>query len=367
MVAKEKYAEPTYLEFGFGELEHEVIKKELCCYCGTCIAFCPKIGDSGDRPDLIAYDPLCGLCYAYCPRSFLDVPTIEKKIFGINRSDEALGVYKRAVSARATHSGIQSVAQDGGIVTALLANALESGLIDCAVVTGRGDDWRGEPRVATTADEIISCAGTKYTSTPSIVGVQTAMDEGYRKIGFVGTPCQIQALRKVQLLEEPYEFGQKKIGLVIGLFCMENFQYEKLIGGLVEGVFGLRPQDVKKFEIQKGMFRVIHRDGAREIPVADTHDYVWRGCGPCFDFTAELADISVGSVGSPQGWSTVMTRTGIGSDLYTDLLKAKKIEEKEIKERGIALIKKLAHEKIGRFEENAERLERSGIKLGIKR
>ena len=47
-----------------------------------------------------------------------------------------------------------------------------------------------------------------------------------------------------------------------------------------------------------------------------------QGCGPCFDFASELADISVGSVGSSDGWSTVLTRTDAGEKLYSSALAA---------------------------------------------
>jgi coenzyme F420 hydrogenase subunit beta len=367
MASKEIYAEPTYLEYGFGELEHDVLKDELCCFCGTCVAFCPKIEQKDDRPELIAYDPLCGLCYAYCPRSFLDVPFIEKKIFGRERSDEPLGIYKKAVSAKASNADITEVAQDGGVVTALLAQALESGLIDCAVCTGRDDDWRPVPRIATSVQEIIDCAGTKYTISPSVVGVQMAIDEGYEKIGFVGTPCQIQALRKIQLLDEPYEFGQEKIALLVGLFCMENFNYERLMNGLIEGSFGLKPQDVRKFEIQKGMLRAVTKDGTSEVPLAETDEYVWKGCGPCFDFTAELADISVGSVGSRAGWSTALIRTELGERVYNDALKAGAFEETEVSERGLALVEKLGGGKLDRFAKKTEELRERGVNVQIER
>ena len=82
MAAKEKYAEPTYLECGFGELEHKVISPEICCRCGTCEAFCPRIEHKENRPALVNYDPLCGLCFAYCPRTFLDMALLEGKLFG---------------------------------------------------------------------------------------------------------------------------------------------------------------------------------------------------------------------------------------------------------------------------------------------
>jgi coenzyme F420 hydrogenase subunit beta len=366
MAAKEKYPEPTYLEYGFGELEHDVIKKELCCYCGNCIAFCPKIDKEGNRPELVDYDPLCGLCYAYCPRTMLDMPGMAKKIFGREREeDEPLGIYRKAASAKIAKSNVK--AQDGGVVTALLIRALESDVIDCAVVTDKDEKWRGVPKVATTAEEIAAAAGTKYTITPSVTGVQMAMDQGFKKIGFVGTPCQIQALRKVQLLEEPYAFGQDKIALLVGLFCMENFEYERLFPNLVRGNFGLKPEDIDKFEIQKGMFRVLSGDKVKEVPIDETDDYVWKGCGPCFDFSAELADVSVGSVGSKAGWSTVLPRTDAGAKVYEEAFKAGAIEDAAVSEKGLALAGRLAKGKEERFTTRTAELLGRGVPVNIRR
>lgn len=72
-----------------------------------------------------------------------------------------------------------------------------------------------------------------------------------------------------------------------------------------------------RFEIKKGMFRVIDKQGkVNEVKLEETDQYNFMGCGPCFDFASELADISVGSVGSGDGWSTVLTRTDKGEKLY---------------------------------------------------
>jgi coenzyme F420 hydrogenase subunit beta len=90
---------------------------------------------------------------------------------------------------------------------------------------------------------------------------------------------------------------------------MENFDYDLLMTGLVKGRFGLDPKNVARFEIKKGMFRVIDKEGkAHEVKIEETDEFVFTGCGPCFDFASELADISVGSVGSSDGWS-LPTRT----------------------------------------------------------
>jgi coenzyme F420 hydrogenase subunit beta len=362
MAANEKYAEPTYLECGFGELEHKVISPEICCRCGTCEAFCPRIEHKENRPALVNYDPLCGLCFAYCPRTFLDMASLEVKLFGRTRNadEEPLGIYRKAVSAQA--KPVLAIAQDGGVATALLVQALESGIIDCAVVTGKDEEWRTVARVATTADEIRTAAGTKYTISNSVYAVKEALEKGYQKIGFVGTPCQIEGLRKVQLLEEPYEFGQKRIALLVGLFCMENFDYDSLINGLVKDKFGLDPKDVARFEIKKGMFRVIDKAGkAHEVKIEETDEFTFRGCGPCFDFASELADISVGSVGSGDGWSTVLTRTDAGEKLYASTLAAGSVQEKAVSEKGLALAKRLAANKVKRFENKSVEMNVSGI------
>jgi coenzyme F420 hydrogenase subunit beta len=366
MAAKEKYPEPTYLESGFGELEHRVISEEICCKCGTCEAFCPKIAHHENKPTLTEYDPLCGLCFAYCPRTFLDMPELEKTLYGRARNqDEPLGIYKKAATAKA--APVQGKAQDGGIVTALLVQALKSGMIDCAVVTDRDENWRTVPKVATTPDEIIAAAGTKYTTTNTVIGVQQAMDMGFKKIAFVGTPCQIQAMRKVQLLKEPYEIGQEKIALVVGLFCMENFDYDALMNGLIKGKFGLDPKDIERFEINKGMFRVIAKGKPYEIPIAETDQYTSPGCGPCFDFASELADISVGSVGSPQGWSTVLVRTEAGEKAYQNALTTGAVEEKPLADKGKLLAWKLAASKNQRFDTKAGEIRARGGKVEIKR
>jgi len=361
MAAKEKFAEPTYLECGFGELEYKVIKSEICCRCGTCEAFCPRIEHVENKPALVNYDPLCGLCFTYCPRTFLDMGAMETKLFGRTRNaDEALGIYKNAISAQAKPA--LAGAQDGGVATALLMQALQSGVIDCAVVTDRDEEWRTVAKVVTSAEEVASSAGTKYTISNSVDAVRIALEKGYKKIGFVGTPCQIQGLRKVKLLDEPYQFGQDRIALLVGLFCMENFDYDALMNGLVKGRFGLLPKDVARFEIKKGMFRVIDKTGkAHEVKIEETDAFTFTGCGPCFDFASELADISVGSVGSGEGWSTVLTRTGVGEKLYAATLAAGAVAQKTVSDKGLALAKKLAAGKVSRFERKCVEMNVSGI------
>ncbi|MHC1611052.1 MAG: Coenzyme F420 hydrogenase/dehydrogenase, beta subunit C-terminal domain, partial [Candidatus Methanospirareceae archaeon] len=167
--------------------------------------------------------------------------------------------------------------------------------------------------------------------------------DGCEKIGFVGLPCQIQGLRKVQTAEQPYDVGIEKVKLLIGLFCMENFTEDLLdfvekrcVNGSLEGV--------SKFEV-KGKDMLVTGEETFSIPLEDIRRYVGEGCLVCQDYTAELADISVGSVGSEDGWSTVFVRTRHGEEIVKTAADRGYIELKGLEERGLRTLRKLAKSK----------------------
>jgi coenzyme F420 hydrogenase subunit beta len=176
---------------------------------------------------------------------------------------------------------------------------------------------------------------------------------------FVGVPCQIQALRKTNEL-----VGDLKDTISIGLFCRENWSYS-CIRALVEDDYGVKLESVDKFDIKKGKLKLFQNGEVTNIPLAETHPYVRVNCQICLDFSAELADVSVGAVGTPKGWSTVILRTMKGADLVEGAAKKGYIETKPIEavKPGKLLIDRLSKEK---REENlieAQRREGMGTKV----
>lgn len=346
---------PTLVERSFLDLWNAVIAQRICCLCGTCAAFCDKIdiveGEGGKiEPKFIEeYDTVCGQCYTYCPRTFLPQSEIEKRIFGDEwqkAEGEILGIYRSFYAVRSRREDILKKGQDGGAVTSLLAYALDEGIIDCAVITTADDQWRPLTKVARTYEELKEGAGTKYTLYPGVIGVREAIKGGCEAIGFVGLPCQIQGLRKVQMAEQSYDVGIKKVKLLIGLFCMENFTDalldfvgERSVKGSLEGV--------KKFEIRDKELLVYEKDNQakQRIPLDEIKSYVGAGCLVCMDYTAELADISVGSVGSEQGWSTVFARTEIGEEVVKGAEDKGYIEVMNIEKAGLESIRRLVKRK----------------------
>ena len=90
---------------------------------------------------------------------------------------------------------------------------------------------------------------------------------------------------------------------------------------------------------------LLTEDRVFKIPFDEAKTCVRKSCNICMDFTSELSDISVGSVGSPEGWSTVIIRTDKGLELLENAEKDKYIETKPLPESGLKLMERLANKK----------------------
>ena len=325
------------------DLEAEVIYNGLCCYCGSCGAFCKEyITYENERPvtKKKCYE-IHGACYDFCPRTFFAPLEVERAVFGEIRTDNLLGYYKGDIlTARATDKAIIEKAQDGGVVSALLVFLLEHGEIDAAVVSKTSEDWIAEPFVATKKADIIAAAGSKYTQCPSVSGVGDAFEQGYKNVALVGLPCHIQGMRKVQQ-STGFDVGADKVKLLIGLLCSETFDMPMLKNKLLE--LGTQIEDVEKFNIKKGSFIVYTKAGKElKTPIKNMRDCVREACDYCYDFAAEFADVSVGSIGSEFGWSTVITRSDAGKGLVKRAEKEGAIETKKLSESQLKEVRKLA-------------------------
>jgi coenzyme F420 hydrogenase subunit beta len=71
---------------------------------------------------------------------------------------------------------------------------------------------------------------------------------------------------------------------------------------------------VSKLDVIRGRMIVEYSDGeiAIDEPVKDFHGAALKGCDECADFLGRSADISVGSVGSMDGWTSLLVRTERG-------------------------------------------------------
>jgi coenzyme F420 hydrogenase subunit beta len=264
--------------------------------------------------------------------------------------DPYLGKYMTCVSARSTDKEILEKAQDGGIAATLLIYALEQGIVDGVIVAGKGElPWKPRPFIARSRKDVLKAQRSKFNISPQISWLKEATRSfGLEKIGVTGVCCQLQAVRKAQLYPINMRDVPGKIALAVGLFCRVNFLYTS-IQTLVEDHAGQNLSSVKKMEIKKGKLWVYtERGNVVTVPLQDTHKYEQPGCHVCLDFVSNLGDISTGSVGSPDGWSTVFVRTKIGNDIWTKAIAAGLFETRpiEVVKPGLELVTKIAKEKI---------------------
>jgi len=100
--------------------------------------------------------------------------------------------------------------------------------------------------------------------------------------------------------------------------CTKNFNYERLIGEQLEEKRGISPEEIGKLDVLHGDMIVYGTDGdlVLEEDVEEFHDAALKGCDECADFTGYCADLTVGSVGSSDEYSSVIVRTEQGLDAW---------------------------------------------------
>jgi len=305
----------------------DVAEYNYCCSCGSCEAICPmnapiirkdtvdisKEKNNYNKMELKTEgyfkgaNPFnteinaCVNCYAcerVCP--ILDGFPVDE--FNNVRS-------MKAGRSKNLHG------QDGAVVSQILKSLLEKGEIDCAIGIVRNEKWETRIVTFTSADDVAKAAGTKYTYQPVVatmrdihrafVDTYTTSLKKYHKVALVGVPCQAHGAK---LFRDNF----KRIELIIGLICMESFSEEIMISEMMPKIMGVDIRDVTKMNFHKGKFVVTTTKETKEVPIKDVAPLARKGCHYCQDYTSYFADISVGSVGSDDGWSTIFARTEAG-------------------------------------------------------
>lgn len=292
---------------GLERLLAEVINPGLCVACGACLGLCPHLIFVDGQ---VAAPDACGLtsgrCWDLCPVAQRGVPEPAKG---------PLGTILGAWQGRATAKDLEGRVQYGGVVSELLALALEQALVQEAVVTAAG--LRGAPqgiRVNGRAG-VLGAAGSIYAGGGALGRLnQSLAEEANHPLAVVGLPCQIQALEAMKA-HPGHPRAAERIHLVIGLFCTMNLPWRGLRGLLAKhGVQA--PLSRADFPPPPaGIFQVWSSGAYRELPLEEVRALSYPGCAGCPDLTSEGADLSVGACEGRPGWNTILARTHAGAGL----------------------------------------------------
>ena len=303
-------------------LEKKIINSGFCTLCGACEAACPVgaiqvEGEKVQRLHDCSKDlDLCPICYGVCPHSEALLLRALRSVSNAPIKNEAFGYYRKIVLAQATDPKLRKQSRGGAVVTSLLTYGIENKIFDSAIVSQAEPENPAlpKPAVADVPDDILSAIGSKFFPSAVAKAYGSAVyGYGKTKIAFVGVPCHVLALRKMEAWQHKISENLK---IIIGLFCFGTFSLSPLLEHITK-TYNIKPSDIKFMRLSS-KFVVQTKDETIRIPLSEIKDHILPSCRTCTDFTAELADISVGSAYPLSDWSTVIIRTKAGEDFFFD-------------------------------------------------
>lgn len=359
------------MEKSFTNLIEEVQKPGLCHRCGGCVTFCSAINfgalELGPEGNPRYKDPEkcieCGICYMICPVN----QELDNEMRNLVGWHEPMGNIIGTTVARAMAPEVREAGTDGGAVTAILLRLFDQGRIDGAIVSRQTGPFMRQPALARTREEILGAAGSHYdvshgmeafgdeysTYSPSIRAFGDMTREPLTRVAFVGTPCQIKTLRKMQALGI---VPSDAIKYTLGLFCTQNFMFGEAQRAKLEELGGFSWGDIKKVNVRERL-QVHTKSGDIKKIEFGKLDFMTRpACRYCDDYSAEYADLSFGGVGAEPGWTTVISRTPLGRAVLADA------RGTALEQYSVSVKPKYASEALSKVEELSMRKKEAAVR-----
>ena len=258
-------------------------------------------------------------CGTACQFIKPDYPALETKVHGrardAGRPDELhFGPFRRMVRAKLAVP--LPGAQWTGITTRLGERLLETGAVDAILTLAADPDdrWRGVPVIVTKPEGMAAARGMRMGYAPLLALLEPARAAGHKRIGIIGIPCQVHALRA---LEE--SLGFERI-YVIGTPCSDNTttaRFHEFLALLDEN-----PDSIIYLEFRADYHVELRFADGRErlipflqLPISQlAPDFFPLTCRTCVDYTNVLADVTVGYMAG-QGDQWLIVRNERGEEL----------------------------------------------------
>jgi len=323
----------------FKDLIREVHEKGICQQCGGCVSFCSSaqydvigFSDPYSPPVYIHEDECldCGICYYICPQTHVLDSDLNKNYNFTNFLSTPLGQIRNIYSCQALDEEFLKVGTDGGVVNSIINFLLESKQIEGAIVSKTTTPLSRKATLAKTKDELIQAAGTQLNVSSQLDEIQkycsytNTISElnhfKFNKLAIVGTPCQIYTIRCMQ------ELGvtpSENIAVCLGLFCYENFLFDRSQLEKFQRDFNIRYDRIMKVNIKEDViFKISDESEIKTIHVPFNHlnNFMRSACNACSDFTNIYADLSFGGLGSQNKYTTVIIRTEKGEKIINEAL-----------------------------------------------
>lgn len=161
--------------------------ERYCCGCGLCSGVCDHHIDARGyyRPTSDPEESGFDTSVCYC-----------NSLTGAGNPSAPWGPLLTACYSWSSNPDVRHAASSGGTLTALCAHLLRNGMVDgvVQVSTDPEDPMRTTTVVSETPDEVLACAGSRYTASSPYVGLFNRVDQG-KRYAVVAKPCDIRVLR----------------------------------------------------------------------------------------------------------------------------------------------------------------------------
>lgn len=313
--------------------------KEFCTGCGLCKGTRKKTFIEDDKgyltPNLIETDS--SFCSKVCPSGGYALKNYQ--------NGTIWGRFRFAYLGWSTDSLIRIESSSGGVLTSLCCYLLDNKMVDGIIHTRKSKDdiRKTETVISRTKADILSCMGSRYTTSSPLLDLFDMIKEG-EHYAFVGKPCDVSALR-IYMNEVDTQI-KKQIKYLFSFFCAGQPSINAN-NNLVKALGGDNLQDCVDLQYRgngwPGYATLTKKDGSKEQMDYETSWMKILGrdvrkiCRFCADGTGELADISCGDAwflganGRPDfaerpGRNVIFARTEAGSTLLNETIKAGYIE-----------------------------------------
>lgn len=271
-------------------------------------------------------------CGTACQFIKPDYAALETVVHGRARDPQRpgelhFGPFRRMVRARL--AAPLPGAQWTGITTRIGARLLETGAVDVILTLAPdpADRWRGVPVLVTKPEAMAQVRGMRMGYAPLLALLEPARAAGHRRIGIIGIPCQVHALRALET-----SFGFDRI-YVIGTPCSDNTTTERFHEFLA--LLDEDPDSITYLEFRADYHVELRFADGRirtipflQLPISQlAADFFPLTCRTCVDYTNVLADVTVGYVaGQGDQWLIVRNVRGeelvalLGDELKTERL-----------------------------------------------
>lgn len=326
------------------------MNSNLCNRCGSCvglsdgaIVFEDKTGKYIPVQKNKIDDELADRLWHACSGKEFNFPDYSKKIFGQPPGYHVYtGVFQKIYIGNCTDEAVRRNSASGGIISSVLIWLLENKWINGAVVLrmSASEPWMNEPFIATTRDQILNAAQSKYTIS-SVNEILPAIQKFQGNLAYVGLPGQVQSIRKLQEIKDP---SVKNIKYIFGPFYGNTLHFSSVVSFLRS----YKIRDYHQVAILyfrhgewPGNMRAEMKNG-RIVQLQKFHAnylipfHILKNSLLCTDLSNEFTDISGGDAWAPvyeergKGFSMVISRSVKGQEIIDKMISEGLLSLKEI-------------------------------------